>query len=153
MSRILRCLPFCLLLPCIALAQPAAPGVRIDHGWTRVTTKPGSTAPGFLTLHNDGAAPDRLLRVACPVAARTTIRDAADHVVSNLPLRPGETLRLTPGGPHLVLADTHFQFYPRALIPCSATFRDAGTMMIYLHVEPAGAKTYHGISASRNGRT
>ena len=150
MIRTLKSLIFCLLLPGVAAAQ-GVPRISISHGWTRVTTKAGGSARGFLTLRNGGTSADLLQSVACPIAGRTTIHDAANHVVPGLPLQPGETLRLAPDGPHLVLAETHFQFYPRALIPCSAVFRDAGTMVIYLHVEPAGAKTDHRLAASRDG--
>lgn len=125
-------------------------GITINHGWTTATSNPGGIAHGFFTIHNAGPAPDVLTRVTCPVARKTVIQDARRHDVANLLIKTGQTIQLTPAGLHLVLEHLHFRFHPQADIPCSAVFRDAGTMIIYLHVEPAGATSYQP-NASRSG--
>ena len=136
-------------------AQAAGPpaGITIGQGWTNQTAKPHSTARGFFTIHNAGAAPDVLTSVTCPVARETVIQNGRNHDVPGILVGAGQDIQLTPAGMHLVLDYTHFRFYPQADIPCNAVFRNAGTLMVYLHVEPASASSYHLVGGSRSAPT
>jgi copper(I)-binding protein len=148
----------CLALPVLsalaAFSACAATGsadrTTINRGWTTVTAKSAPAAQGFFTIHNAGAA-DMLKSVTCPVASKTVIRNAAGESVHDLPVQAQQTIRLRAGGLHLVLEHPHFRFYPQADIPCSILFRDAGTIMLYLHVEPAGTRSYRASGKSRSG--
>ena len=136
-------------------AQAAGPpaGITISQGWTNETAKAHSAVQGFFTIHNAGAAPDVLISVSCPVARETLIENGQNHDVSGIPVSAGQSIQLTPSGMHLVLQHTHFRFYLQADIPCNAVFRDAGTLMVYLHVEPATASSYHLAGVSRSSST
>jgi copper(I)-binding protein len=135
-------------------AQAAGPaGITIGQGWTNQTAKPHSLARGFFTIHNAGAAPDVLTSVTCPVARETMIQNGQNHDVAGIAVGAGQSIQLTPAGMHLVLNHTHFRFYSEADIPCNVVFRNAGTLMVYLHVEPATASSYHPAGASRSAPT
>lgn len=130
-------------LPVAARAQSTVPpGVTVDQGWTTATTAPGKSTPAYFTLRNSGLTPDTLVSITCPIAHRTELVGASGKAVGGMPVKPGETLRFTPSGTHLVLQRTRFRFYAHAMIPCSAEFLGAGTMLLYLHVESANAKAY-----------
>ena len=134
-------------------AADTSVGLILNQGWTSQTTKPRSLARGFFTIHNASAAPDLLTRVTCPIAQKTVIRNAQHQNVQDVPIAAGQTIRFTPAGMHLVLEHTHFRFYRQADIPCNAMFRDAGTLMVYLHVEAATASSYHHAGAARPAAT
>lgn len=152
----LRLVPSALAMLAVASGAHAATGalseITIDDGWTIVTAKPGGTAQGFFAVHNAGTRADTLRSVACPIAQRTVIQNARNHDVRDIPVKAGHSVQFTPAGLHVVLDHPHFRFYPQADIPCSVVFRDAGTMMVYLHVEPAGAASHDASSVSRSGQ-
>lgn len=129
-----------------AFAQTAAnvmPGITVGQGWTRVTREAGKSTPGFFTIHNDGLTPDTLVSTSCPVAHRTVLLDRTGKAIGAIRIKPGQTVTLAPDGAHLMLEQNRFRFYASGLIPCSIDFLGAGKMILYLHVEPDNAKTYH----------
>lgn len=130
------------MLLSLSAAKAQQPGITVGQGWTRTTNARHATAQGFFTIRNRGNTPDRLVSAACPVARHTVIAGANGRPLSGIPIRPGQVMALKPGGIHLLLRDTHFRLYSQATIPCSAVFENAGAMILYLHVEPAGAKAY-----------
>lgn len=118
------------------------PGITVGQGWTRITAKRGAAAPGFFTIRNHSNAPDRLTSVTCPVARKTVIVGNNGKPVSGIQIQPGQVISLRPSSTHLMLRNTHFRFYPHAVIPCSAIFENSGTTILYLQVESAGAKAF-----------
>jgi len=91
----------------IARAQPAA--LTVQDAWVRAT--PGvDVAAAYLTLHNAGTQPVVVVGVRSPRASQAMIHETT---VSNgrASMRPhealriagGETLRLAPGGLHIML--------------------------------------------------
>lgn len=126
-----------------AQAPAAGPaGITVGHGWTRLTTAAGQTTPAYLTIRNGGRQPDTLVSATCPVAHRTVLLDATGKPEGAVAIRPGQTVRLSPAGQHLMLERNRFRFYAHAMIPCSVDFVNAGRMIVYLHVEPANARSY-----------
>ena len=101
------------------LASPAqaqevkAGDLVITQPWSRATPGGAKIAGGFLTIENKGAAPDRLVGVAGDVAGRVEIHEMAitNGVMTMRPLdkglaiEPGKTVKLAPGGYHLMLMD------------------------------------------------
>ena len=135
-----------LALPAFSRAQNnvgVLPGITVGQGWTRLSTEAGKSTPAFFTIHNGGLTPDTLVSTTCPVAHRTILLDRSGKTLGAIEIKPGETITLTPQGQHLMLEQNRFRFYARALIPCSVDFLGAGEMILYLHVEPDDAKTYH----------
>ncbi len=131
------------VMPALAQGDDTVPlGITVKHGWTRQTTEAGKTTPAYFTIHNAGTAPDTLVSTSCPIAHHTLLLDRSGQPVGGLVIKPGETLTLAPDQTHLMLQQNRFRFYAHAMIPCSVDFLDAGKVILYLHVEPNGAKGY-----------
>ncbi len=126
-----------IALPASAREYDAG-SVRIFDPWTRATATAGADAVGFLTITNEGAKPERLIGAACPVAAVTTIRSRTDSL-GGVDIAPGETVKLTPGGLHLVLGGTKQRLARGDTIACRLQFRGAGAIDVQLLVRSAHA--------------
>lgn len=137
-----------LLVPSVmrqAAAQNASivlPGIKVSQGWTTITKKSGKSTPAYFTIHNSGLTPDTLVSISCSIAHRTTLIGKSGDEIGAIPIKPGQTLTLKPGGTHLMLEQNRFRFYTHAMIPCSADFLGAGTMLLYLHVQPDDATSF-----------
>lgn len=148
-ARFLPTIAACLALGVLAgpaAAQTAGGAVQtvtVEKGWTHTTARPGVNAAGFFTIHNGSSSPDTLVSASCPIAHQTELVDGGGNKVDSLTIRPGETLALSTATAHLILKDNRFRLYPKATVPCSVDFRNAGKMILYLFVEPKNAGRYH----------
>jgi len=124
------------LLATTIVTTPAAnlPGLNITahHGAVYQTAKAGDPTEGFLEIDNTGG-PDSLLAASCPVADTTSIVGQDGNPLAALPIPAGKQVLLRAAGPHLLLQATHFSVQYGGIIPCSLTFRKAGTMSIFLY--------------------
>jgi len=130
-------------LPALAHGYTAG-DVAIGHPWSRAAPA-GRTGAAYMTLRTTGAA-DRLLSASSPVAARvelhTHVRDGdvmRMRPVADIPVTPGETVELKPGGLHLMLIDLTAALQPGTRVPLTLHFERAGDVTVELAVERAGA--------------
>ena len=135
------------------LAAAPAPPERVEagklvilHPWSRATAAAGASAVGYLTITNTGTAPERLLGADCANAGMTmlhaTTRDGAVarmRAVESLPIPPGGTLTLAPGGNHLMLMNTREALAPGSRFACTLRFAHQGPVAVEFAVQPAGA--------------
>ena len=94
------------VVPIVALAQQD--GIRVENAWSRVAMQ-GGTGVVYLTI-TDSGAPDRLMSIAAPVAAKAELHESfTEHgvakmrAVAALPVVPGTPVTLAPGGYHIML--------------------------------------------------
>ena len=98
------------LVACNESAPPKA-DIRVEGAWVRSVAGPDANSAAYMTLHNRGTAPDRLLGGRSEAARmtelhRTTIDSAGlarMGKVEALDLPAGGTAQLEPGGYHLML--------------------------------------------------
>ncbi len=135
--------------PAAALRLAAAPGaaapVRAERAWSRPALA-GGTGAGFLTLRNDGAAPDRLLGASSPLANRVELHSSSteDGVMrmrplDNVPVPAGGEATLRPGGTHLMLLDLRQPLRAGDRVPLLLRFERAGEVAAELTVRAPGA--------------
>lgn len=136
----------------VAAAQASAPvkagDLSIERPWMRATPAGAKVAGGYVRLTNTGKEPDRLVGVAMPLAGRGSIHSMTRDgdvmrmapVEGGLPIAPGETVELKPGGYHLMFED--LTGAPRAgeTIKGSLTFERAGLVPVTFTVAPIGAQ-------------
>lgn len=130
-----------------ALAHDFTAGdIAIGHPWTRAAGANANGA-GFLTLRNNGAAPDRLVSATSPAARvvelHTHIREGdvmRMRPVADIPVPPGQTVQLRPGGLHLMLIGLNEPLRQGASVPLTLRFERAGEVQVTLSVESAGAR-------------
>jgi hypothetical protein len=120
----------------------------ISQAWSRATPGGAKVAGGYLTISNKGTAPDRLLSGATDAAARFEVHEMAvtDGVMTmrpldkGLPIEPGKTVQLAPGGYHLMLMDLKAPLKEGDKVPVTLQFEKAGTVKVLLEVQGVGAK-------------
>jgi len=130
-----------------ALAHDFTAGdLAIGHPWTRAAGANANGA-GFMTLRNNGAAPDRLVSAASPAARvvelHTHIREGdvmRMRPVADIPVPPGQTVHLRPGGLHIMLIGLTEPLRQGASVPLTLRFERAGEVQVTLSVESAGAR-------------
>lgn len=129
-----------LALASAAQARPSAT-LRIQDGWTR-TAPPGAPVAGYLAITNRGPAGDQLLAASSPLARtvglhQSTMRGAvvSMHAVpGGLAIPAGATVKLEPGGYHLMLTGLKRALRPGDRVALSLRFRRAGAVRTSLRV-------------------
>ena len=109
----------CIAMLCCFLGVPAsaeeirAGDLVITQAWSRATPGGAKIGGGYLTIENKGSAADRLIGGSAEVAGNVQVHEMAmnNGVMTMRPLdkgltiEPGKTVRLAPGGYHLMLSD------------------------------------------------
>jgi copper(I)-binding protein len=101
----------CCFAPLLVSATMAAqPNVEVTRAWVRATV-PGQNVGGlYMDIRSHAAA--RLVAVSSPAAATAEIHHMRLEngvmkmsAVAGVDLPPGQTVKLVPGGPHVMLID------------------------------------------------
>src|SRR5882757_813279 len=120
----------------------------ISQAWSRATPGGAKIAGGYLTIENKGAAPDRLIGGSGDIAGKVEVHEMAtkDGVMTMRPLdkglviEPGKTVKLAPGGYHLMLMDLKGPFKQGDQVPVTLEFEKAGKVNLSLDVQGVGAQ-------------
>jgi periplasmic copper chaperone A len=141
------------LLSCFFASPARAQEVKagdlvISQAWSRATPGGAKIGGGYLTIENRGAAPDRLVGASADVADKVQIHEMAmkDGVMSMRPLdkgvtiEPGKTVKLAPGGYHLMLVNLKSPLKQGEKLPITLQFDKAGTVKLSLDVLGVGAQ-------------
>ncbi|MEX0839579.1 MAG: copper chaperone PCu(A)C [Parvibaculum sp.] len=135
-----------LFLAIAALAAPALgdeKGIRVDDAWARASVT--ATGAAYLTIENTGASDDALVEVRSDVAEKLEIHDMTmeDMVMrmrklDRLALPAGETVRLMPGGMHVMLIRLRAPLAEGDVVPLTLVFEKAGAIEVSAAVRAAG---------------
>ncbi len=145
------------LLGAPAAAQEIKAGdLVITQAWSRATPSGAKIAGAYLTIENKGTAPDRLVGGSGDVAGRFEIHEMAmDGGVmkmrpldKGLAIDPGKTVKLAPGGYHLMLFDLKSQLKQGDKVPVTLQFEKAGKVALSLDVQGVGAQAPAGADHS-----
>jgi len=120
----------------------------ITQAWSRATPGGAKIGGGYLTIENKGSAPDRLLGASADVADRVQIHEMSvnNGVMTMRPLdkglaiEPGKTVKLAPGGYHLMLLDLKSPLKQGDRLPVTLEFEKAGKVKLSLDVQGVGAQ-------------
>ncbi|MBB4004897.1 MAG: copper chaperone PCu(A)C [Aurantimonas endophytica] len=121
--------------------------IHIGHPWARATPPQAKVAGAYLSIENNGAAPDRLVGGSTSAARAVEIHstEVTDgvmrmrQVTDGLDIPAGETVALAPGGYHLMLIDPVEPLKAGARVPLTLEFETAGPVEVELAVEAMGA--------------
>jgi copper(I)-binding protein len=131
-----------------ALAHEFKTGsIVIEQPWSRATPGGAQVAAGYLTIRNDGTAPDRLAAATADIAGLTEIHlmSMVDgvmqmrQVTEGLPVPAGGAVALAPGAYHLMFMDLKRQLKAGEQFSGTQTYEKAGTLEVTFEVEAAGA--------------
>jgi copper(I)-binding protein len=120
----------------------------ISQAWSRATPGGAKVAGGFLTIENKGTAPDKLIGVSAEIAGKAEIHEMTmDNGVmkmrpldKGLVIEPGKTVKLAPGGHHLMLQELKGPFKQGEKVPVTLEFEKAGKVAVSLDVQGVGAQ-------------
>ena len=137
-----------LLAPAVHAGEVSAGNLVITQAWSRATPGGAKIAGGFVTIENKGAAPDRLISGAGDVAGKVEIHEMAmnNGVMTMRPLdkgltiEPGKTVKLAPGGYHLMMFDLKGPLKQGEQVPVTLEFEKAGKVKVSLDVQGVGAQ-------------
>ncbi|MBN8991049.1 MAG: copper chaperone PCu(A)C [Rhizobiales bacterium] len=122
--------------------------IVITQAWSRATPNGAKIAGGYLTIENKGTAPDRLVGGSGEIAGKVEVHEMAmnNGVMTMRPLdkglaiEPGKTVKLAPGGFHLMLMDLKGPFKQGDKVPVTLEFEKAGKVTVSLDVQGVGAQ-------------
>ncbi len=121
--------------------------IHISQPWARATPKGASSGAGYLTVTNNGAAPDRLTCAASDASAQCQIHTMSMEngvmkmrpVDDGVEIKPGETVTLKPGNLHVMFVDLKHPLETGGMVEATLQFEKAGTVKVALPVVAIGA--------------
>ena len=149
-SRTIVCVAFAAAL----FATPSraedvkAGDLVITQAWSRATPGGAKIAGGYLTIENKGSVPDRLIKGAADISGRIEVHEMAMNngvmtmreLDKGLAIEPGKTVKLAPGGYHLMLMDLKGALKQGDKVPVTLEFEKAGKVNLSLDVQGVGAQ-------------
>jgi copper(I)-binding protein len=161
MNSLLRTFAFATLAAVLCSTPVRAEEVRagdlvITQAWSRATPNGAKIGGGFLTIENKGSAADRLIGGSGDIAGKVEVHEmAVDNGVmkmrpleKGLAIEPGKTVKLAPGGYHLMMFDLKGPLKQGDKVPVTLEFEKAGKVTISLDVQGLGAQAPGGTEHS-----
>jgi copper(I)-binding protein len=122
----------------------------VSHAWTYEVAGMAHAADVYLTIENQGDAPDRLIaasvdfakgiEIQAPVVENGVLKTATVQAVE---IAPGQTLTFQPGGVHLVLQSVQRMFEHGQHFDLALTFEKAGSVEVEVEVEEPSDEPGH----------
>jgi periplasmic copper chaperone A len=144
----------CATMFCFFLSQPAfAEEVRagdlvITQPWSRATPGGAKIGGGYVTIENKGSVPDRLIGGSTDIADTVQIHQMTMNngvmtmraMQNGLTIEPGKTVKLAPGGYHLMLVDLKSPLKQGDKVPVTLEFEKAGKVKLSFDVQGIGSQ-------------
>lgn len=138
-------------LAAVLLAGPAlahgfkAGDIEIEHPWARATAEGMANGAAFLVLKNEGKATDRLVGASSPAAAKVELHTHIDdngvmrmREIKTIDLGADATIKLAPGGLHVMLLGLKEPLTKGKAFPLTLTFEKAGAVVVEVTVQGPG---------------
>jgi copper(I)-binding protein len=117
-------------------------GLTVTDAWVRAPQGAGGAAAAYLVMKNAGSTDDALLSVASATAGMATIHETVLQSGGMMGMQPvakidvpvGATVKLEPGGYHIMLEQLTREITPGMKIELSLTFEKAGKIEISAEV-------------------
>ena len=145
MKKPLQLLTAALMTAALPVSGALAGDMEIQNPWARASAGMAKTGAAFMDVKNNGAA-DRVIGVSADVSEtaelHTHIRDGdvmKMRRVDAIDVPAGETVRLKPGGLHVMFMGLSAPLKEGETFPLTLTFEKAGDMTVEVEVREAGA--------------
>ena len=126
-------------------APPAPPDVRVEHAWIRWLPA-NLPAAGYATIVNDSDGVQRLTGASSPDyesvmlhRSRLAEGDSTMEMVDHLDIPAHGSVKLAPGGYHLMLSHAKHALKPGDKVPMRLRFADGSVLQVDFSVLPANA--------------
>jgi copper(I)-binding protein len=146
-----------LIGPAARAEDVKAGDLVISQAWSRATPTGAKVGGSYLTIENKGTAPDKLIGASSDVAGSMQVHEMSmtDGMMKMRPLEngltiePGKTIKLAPGGYHLMMMDLKNPLKQGDKLPITLEFEKAGKVQATFDVMGVGAQ---GPAASSGGQ-
>jgi copper(I)-binding protein len=121
--------------------------IHIAQPWARATPKGAKSGAGYMTVTNNGSAPDRLSCVSSDAGTECELHSMTMEngvmkmrpVQGGLEIRPGETVTLKPSSTHLMFLNLKHPLEQGSTIAATLLFEKAGTVQVEFPIAAIGA--------------
>jgi copper(I)-binding protein len=152
-------MPLYLLSASARAEEVRAGDLVITQAWSRATPGGAKIGGAYLTIENKGSTPDRLIGGSADVAGKVEVHEMTMNngvmtmrpLDKGLPIEPGKTVKLAPGGYHLMMFDLKSPLRQGEKLPVTLEFEKAGKVQVSLDVAGMGAQRPEG-EASPDGQ-
>jgi len=125
-----------------ATTAPSAAAPTVSGAWVRPPIGADRPAAGYLVITNTGSMADALLGVTSPVAMSVELHETSMdssgmtgmHPIDRLEVPAGGTVRLEPGGYHLMLMDVGDEVQVGGTVELRLEFEKAGIVVVQAEV-------------------
>ena len=122
--------------------------LAVSQPWLRATPSGTKVGGGYLTITNSGTQSDRLLGASLPGAGHAEVHEmkSVEGVVQMRPLsngleiKPGQTLKLEPGGYHFMFMGLERPFKEGDMLKGQLRFERSGALDVEFKVESMAAQ-------------
>jgi hypothetical protein len=131
-----------------ARAQEVKAGdLVITQAWARATPGGAKVGGAYLTIENKGSTADRLIGGSADVAGKVEVHEMATKngvmtmrgLDNGLTIEAGKTVKLAPGGYHLMMFDLKSPLKQGDKVPVTLDFEKAGKVKLSFDVQGVGA--------------
>ena len=147
----IRCVAALALLASVAAAQtPPVIGAKplvVQDAWVRATTPGADIAAAYMTLRNTGTTPITVTGVESPIAGHAMIHEtkveggqSKMRPHEQLAIAPGATVKLQPGGLHVMMHDLKQPLTVGEKVPLVIQLSGGGTVEATATVRPLTAE-------------
>ena len=132
----------------VVVGHAGAGPITVEDAWARATPKGAQVAAGYLTIKNEGAEPDRLVAASARFAGKTEMHQSSvvdgvmkmRPVADGIPIPPGATVALAPGGYHLMFMNLAAPLTEGETVTGELVFERAGKIEVNYAVLGMGAQ-------------
>ena len=137
------------LMASFARAEDVKAGdLVIGQAWSRATPNGAKVGGSYLTIENKGTAPDKLIGASTDVAGSIQVHEMSmtggtmkmRPVDGGLTIDPGKTVKLAPGGYHLMMMDLKNPLKQGDKLTITLEFEKAGKVPVTFEVMGVGAQ-------------
>jgi periplasmic copper chaperone A len=113
----------------------------VARPWSRPTPPVATVGVAYFSMTNAGSKADSLVAISSPIARKVEIHESRTvqgivqmRAVSSVECPPGVTVKIEPGGLHVMLLDLTRPLAAGTEFPLSLRFRDAGVLTVQVRV-------------------
>ncbi|MCF1462795.1 copper chaperone PCu(A)C [Agrobacterium vitis] len=116
--------------------------LKISDGYLKAMIPGQPVGGGFVTINNTGSVEDKLIAISSPRAMRVELHEMVMQgtimkmrkIPDGFAIAPGATLKMEPGGYHLMFMGVQMPFKANQTIPVTLTFEKAGKLELAMPV-------------------
>ncbi|MGI9424887.1 MAG: copper chaperone PCu(A)C [Hyphomicrobiaceae bacterium] len=129
--------------------------IKINQAWSRATPRGAPVGAGYVTIHNMGTAPDRLVSGTTDIAERVEIHSMEmtggvmkmRRLSAGLEIPPGKSVTFKPGSYHIMFMKLKKPIEKGQTFKATLVFEKAGAADVMFTAAGIGAQGLHGAGA------